>query len=243
MHLGAASRGSDRYYAEMLRKSSAGATQFFKQLSRMNTPHSLTLYRDGAHGAFAVSGNTFYMEYNFKLFRWEPGDTLWQGIGQEETVELIPDIASKDLQIAVSGNTVFVGKRDGHLVVSFDKGDNWIDITPGLPFDVNSFNDIVVAGSAVYVATDAGTITSDEGRHWRTVTDITGKNIVMEHLTVDNKTLYGANNEMGIYRLENGTWNQIVSDVPDNITSLAVDGNTLYIGTQDRGMLYFTFEE
>ena len=121
LDLGAASRGSDRYYAEMLRKSSAGATQFFKQLAKMNIPHSETFYRHGAHGAFTVSENTFYMEYNFKLFRWESGDTVWHNIGQEETIELIGDIAKKDLKLATTGNTVYVGKRDGHLVVSFDR--------------------------------------------------------------------------------------------------------------------------
>ena len=30
-------------------------------------------------GPFAVSGDTFYIEYNFKLFRWEIGNAKWQG--------------------------------------------------------------------------------------------------------------------------------------------------------------------
>ena len=151
LDLGHASRGSDRFYAEMLRKSSTGATQFFKQLAKMDIPHSETYCRYGAQGAFAVSDNTFYMEYNFKLFRWEHGDTEWHDTGQEETIELIEDIAKKDLKLAASGNTVYVGKRDGHLVVSFDKGNNWFDITPGLPFHVNFFNHIVVAGGPPYM--------------------------------------------------------------------------------------------
>ena len=243
MNLGHASRGSDKYYAEMLRKSSTGATQFFKHLAKMDIPHSVTYYQYGVQGIFAVSGNTFYMEYNFKLFRWEPGDTEWHDTGQEETIELIEDIASKDLKLAASGNAVYVGKRDGHLVVSFDKGNNWFDITPGLPFTVNTFNDIVVAGSTVYVATDAGIITSDDGRNWRTITDAEGTNLIMKYLALDGTILYGVNNNTGIYRLEKGTWEQVLSDAPDNVNSLAVDGNTLYVGTQDRGMLHYTLEE
>ncbi|MYF99234.1 sigma-70 family RNA polymerase sigma factor [Candidatus Poribacteria bacterium] len=243
MNLGHASRGSDKYYAEMLRKSSTGATQFFKHLAKMDIPHSVTYYRNGVQGVFAVSGNTFYMEYNFKLFRWEPGDTEWHDTGQEETIELSEDIASKDLKLAASGNAVYVGKRDGHLVVSFDRGNNWFDITPGLPFTVNTFNEIVVAGSTVYVATDAGIITSDDGRNWHTVIDAEGTNLIMEHLTIDGAILYGVNNDTGIYRLEKGVWKQVLSDTPDNVNSLAVDGNTLYVGTQDRGMLHYTLEE
>ena len=242
LKLGAASRGSDRYYAEMLQKSSTGATQFFKQLAKMNIPHSETFYRYGAHGTFTVSDNTYFMEYNFKLFRWEHGDTEWSDTGLEETVELIPEIAKKDLQLAVSGNTVYVGKRDGHLVVSFDKGENWIDITPSLPFPVNAFNDIVLAGTTVYVATDVGIITSDDGRNWHAITDAERINLIMEHLAVDGTTLCGINNT-GIYRLENNVWEQVVSDAPDNVNSLAVDGNTLYVGTQDRSMLHFTLED
>ncbi|MCY4401290.1 MAG: sigma-70 family RNA polymerase sigma factor [Candidatus Poribacteria bacterium] len=243
LNLGHASRGSDKYYTEMLRKSSTGATQFFKQLAKMDIPHSETYYRYGVQGAFAVSDNTFYMEYNFKLLRWEPGDTEWHGTGQEETVDLTMDIAKISLKLAVSGDTVYVGKRDGHLVVSFDKGNNWFDITPGLPFAVKAFNEIVVAGSTVYVATDAGIITSDDGRNWRTVTDTEGTNLIMEHLSIDGTTLYGVNNNTGIYRLEKGVWEQVLSDAPDNVNSFAVDGNSLYVGTQDRAMLHFNLEE
>ena len=185
----------------------------------------------------------FFTEYNFKLFRWEPGDTEWHATGQEETIGLTGDIARKGLKLAVSGNTVYVGKRDGHLVVSFDKGDNWFDITPGLPFTVNTFNDIVVAGATVYVATDAGIITSDDGRNWRTVTEVEETNLIMEHLAIDGTTLYGVSNSIGIYRLESGVWEQVLSDVPDNVNSFAVDGNTLYVGTQDRAMLHFNLEK
>ncbi len=238
-------------HKKRVEENTFGAAQFFKQLEQLDAQHEHkhivrnmknVLFHRGLRGPFVVSGETFYMEYNFKLFRWNQGDTAWSETGLEETVELIPDIARKDLQLAVSGNTVYVGKRDGHLVVSFDKGNNWIDITQGLPFTVNTFNDIVVAEYTVYVATDAGIITSDDGRNWRTITDAEGTNLIMEHLAVDGATLYGVTKDTGIYRLENGTWKQVVSEIPDNITSLAVDGNTLYVGTQDRGMLHFNLE-
>ncbi len=228
---------------EQLQESFSGATQFFKQLDQI-LPQYLDIYIQlGYQGSFAVSGDTFYMEYNFKLFRWEPGDTEWYDTEQEETVELTLDIAQRHLKLAVSGNTVYVGKRDGHLVVSFDKGTNWIDLTPALPFPFKTFKDIVFAGSTVYVATDAGVAASDDGRHWGTVTDAEGTNLVMEQLAVDGTTLYGVTQKTGIYRLESGTWQQIVSETPDKATSLAVDGDTLYIGTQNNGMLHFNLEK
>ncbi len=227
--------------------SSGGATEFFEQMAKFDArdPQHPDVYMQLGFrtGAFAVSSGTFYMEYNFKLFRWEPGDTEWYDTKLEETVILTRKLIKKELKLAVSGNTVYVGKRDGHLFVSFDKGTNWMDLTPVLPFPVKAFNDVVIVGNNVYVATDAGSAVSDRGNNWGIITDAEDVNLVMERLAVDGTTLYGVTKETGIYRLENGTWHQIVSEVPDGITSLAVDGNTVYVGTQDRGMLHFIFEE
>ncbi len=241
---------SEKSFAKQLQESSSGATQFFKKLAQMDSihPNYRRLFQDnlrqfGLIGPFAISGDTFYMEYNFKLFRWKQGDTEWYDTDQEETVELPLRIAIRELKLAVSGNTVYVGKRDGHLVVSFDKGTNWIDLTSALPFPFKTFKEIVFAGPTVYLATDAGVAASDNGKHWRSVTDSERTNLIMERLAVDGNTLYGVTEKTGIYRLKNGTWEQVVSEIPEGITSLAVDENTLYVGTEDRGMRYINLEK
>ena len=227
--------------------SALGATQFLKLFTQPKLENESKLRSDltekGLHGAFAVTDDTFYVEYNYKLFRWKLGDTEWYDTEQEETVELTLDIAKRKLKLAVSGNTVYVGKRDGHLVVSFDRGTNWIDLTPALPFPFKTFKEIVFAGSTVYVATDAGVATSESGKNWRAVIGPDGTNLIMEHLAVDGTTLYGVTKGTGIYRLENGIWEQVVSEMPDSVTSLAVDGDTLYVGTEDNGMLHFNLEK
>ena len=48
----------------------------------------IQLISQGVRGVFAVSGNTFYMEYNYKLFRWKQGESEWYDTGVEETGEL-----------------------------------------------------------------------------------------------------------------------------------------------------------
>ena len=236
-------------FVEQLQERCVGATQFFKQLARTDyrQPNG-DFWKLGLRGAFAVSGNTFYMEYNFKLFRWEPGDTEWSDIGQEETVFLPYNTLTfksmiKDLKLAVSGDTVYVGKRDGHLVVSLDRGNNWIDLTPVLPFKVKVFNDIVIVEDIVFIATDAGVAASDQGNNWDVITDADGTNLKMDIMTVDGTKLYGVVKDTGIFRLDSRLWKEIISDIPDNITSLAVDGDTLYVGTQKQGLLHFTLEE
>ena len=230
---------SNKEFAEQLQEKSSGATKFFIMLAKMDRVHQANLRRNGLEGPFAVSGDTFYMEYNFKLFRWQPGDTEWSDTGIEETSELFWHIAIKDLKLAVSGDTVYVGKRDGDLVVSHDRGNNWIDLTPILPFPVKTFNDIVIVGETVFIATDAGVAASDRGNNWGSITDSEETNLIMDILSADGTTLYGVIKDTGIYRLESGKWNQIVSEIPEKMTSLAVDGNTLYVGTQQQGMLHF----
>ncbi len=235
---------SEKPKAQQLQEVAAGAIEFFRQMAEWD-PKQPDVYMQLAFrtGPFAVSRDTFFLEYNYKLFRWKTGQTKWYSVGLEETTELTLDIAFKDLQLAVSGDTVYVGKRDGHLFVSFDNGDNWTDLTAALPFQVETFKDIIVDGSTVFVATDAGIITTDDGRIWNTITDAAGTNLTMEELAVDNSVLYGVTKDTGIYRLEDVTWKQIVSKVPENVTSLAVDGNIIYVGTGKDGVLHYNFEE
>ena len=239
----------EKLSVEYLQENFSGATQFFKQLAqgdvqqgeeRSKLTHLIDL---GFRGPFAVSDDTFYMEYHFKLFRWKLGEAEWYDTGQEETVELTLDTARKKLKLAVSGNTIYVGKRDGHLVVSFDRGNNWIDLTPALPFPVKVFKEIVFVGSTVYVATDVGVTASDNGKNWYPVTDAESKNLIMEHLAVDGTTVYGITKNTGAYRLENGTWEQVISEIPDNLTSLAVDGDMLYVGTEYNEILHFNLKK
>ncbi len=247
-------RQSQNPSLEELQKRFLGATQFFKWLLitdpvRLPQQAKDALIRGAQNGPFAVSGDTFYMEYNLKLFRWEPGNTEWQDIGQEDTYPR----TGQYLQLAVSGDTVYVGRRNGHLVVSFNKGNNWIDLTPGLPFQVKSYKDIVVDGTTACVATNAGTLISDDGKNWRVVTDADGTHLIMEELAADGTTFYGITEKTGIYRLgkDSNTWEQIIAEIPEsakvnltsNGTSLAVDGRTLYLGTQFDGMHRFTLDE
>ena len=228
-------------------ESSSGATQFFKQLAEADQLSSQRLVHGGLQGNFAVSGDTFYMEYNYKLFRWEPGDTQWYDTEMEEVAEISQDKMMRGFKLAVSGNTVYVGKRDGHLVASFDKGNNWMDLTPSLPFSVKDFDDIVFSGSTVYVATDAGVTTSDNGKDWRAITDATGMSVAMGRLAVDSTNVYGIS-KTGIYRLQTdtGSWDQIIPEIPetpDSGTSFDIDGNVLYLGTNGSGVFHFNLDE
>ena len=219
-----------------------GAECFLKLLGQEQGDRQLAyaLMLEGLYGNFAVSGETYYMEYNYKLFRWKPGDVRWSDTGVEETCELTRENMAQRFKIAASGETVYVGKRDGQLVQSLDGGDSWNDITSNLPLSVAHFNQIVFADATVHVATDKGVFNSKDGVVWNPITDKAGESIIIKSLATAKDAVYGANDD-GIYHLEKETrtWEQIVPEIPDAITSLVVDRDAFYVGTEHRGVLRF----
>ena len=219
-----------------------GGERFLKQLVQVQADAALAyrLMWEGLWGNFAVGGETFYMEYNYKLFRWNVGETEWFSTGVEETIELSDDNVGRGFKLAVSGETVYVGKRDGHLWQSLDGGDTWNDRTSDLPLSVAHFNHIVFADGAVYVATDKGVFSSKDGVVWNVITDKAGDSVIIKAFATAADAVYAANAD-GIYHLESGTgsWEQIVPEIPDALTSLVVDGDAFYVGTEHRGVLRF----
>ena len=209
-------------------------------------------------GDFAVSGDTYYVEYQQRLFRWKPGMTEWSDTGVKdeaeppnlsniysaEYAEATDLLQSLGVKLAVSGKTLYVGKRDGHLFQSFDEGDTWNDVTPDLPFTVTAYNTVAFAGSTVYVATDKGVAYSSDGARWHKVTDAEGTPLVIKKFVVDGTTLYGAT-EQQVYEVKENSsaWKQLTPEVPSTITAFTVDDNTLYVGTLGRGVLRFPLDE
>ena len=194
-------------------------------------------------GGFAVSGETFYIEHQRSLFKWKPGDPKWINTGLIDLGKQSSEDSRKGFKLAVSGDTVYVGKRDGHLFQSLDGGDSWQDITSSLPLRFSYFNEIVFAGSTVYVTTNTGVLTSQNGESWHVLTNSMGERIVIDRFAVDGMTVYGAG-DTGLYRLDTGgRWEQISPSVPDKVLSLVISNNRLYIATQQHGIFHRSLPE
>ena len=191
------------------------------------------------NGTFTVANDTVFMEYKHKLFRWRRGETAWHYTGLEDN-EWISPIDRKGFTLAVSGNTVYAGKREGELFLSVDGGDTWSDVTEKLDFPFGYFKEILFADATVYVSTDMGVMRSHNGENWEVVTDIEDNRLIMDRIAVDSVRVYGVC-DSGVYEVNTQTnaWKQITAELPHVATAFAVDGNTFYIGTEQNGVFRF----
>ena len=186
--------------------------------------------------AFAVSGDVFYVEYQERLLRWRRGEPEWFDTGLVDSDAAPNDDSTNPFSLAVTGETVYVGKRDGHLFRSLDAGNTWKDLTATLPLRFEHFNEIVFAGSTVYVATNAGVLTSVDGENWRTLTDKARNRTIAARIAVVGTTIYGAGDD-GVYQLDDqDKWEKILPPIPNRIISLAINADKLYIATERSGM-------
>ena len=204
----------------------------------------LSFYENyGRVGAFAVSSGTFYVEYKRRLFKWKLDDPEWKNTGLIDTGKRSDDGSKNGFKLAVSAETVYVGKRDGRLFQSLDGGNSWRDITSSLPLRFTQFKEIVFVDSTAYIATDSGILVSQTGAHWRVLTDTAGERIVIDRFTVGGTSVYGVG-DAGVYRLDDRRPSkQIYPSVPDKVLSLAVKNDTLYIVTRHHGMFQIPLAE
>ena len=191
------------------------------------------------NGGFTMTGETVFMEFRHKLFRWRRSEAKWFNTGLVDTTERAPGAdTSKGLTLAASQKVVYAGKRDGSLFQSFDGGESWKEITADLPFTFAYFEEIVFAGSTVYLVTNQGVMNSHDGINWNALTDTDGNRPLIARIAVDGDKVYGVGNQ-GVYRMEakTGTWIQMASEIPYKITAFTVDRGIFYIGTRHRGVL------
>ncbi len=200
--------------------------------------------------SFAVSDTAYYVEFQHQLFRWKPGTSEWYNTGliNEDTrakFKNSEDLAdTSTFKLAISGETVYVGKLNGHLMQSFDEGDTWNDVTANLPFSAERFNAITFAGKSVYVATDKGVVRSNNGMDWQLLDDTEGTPLIVSRFAVDDAKVYAqAGQKVYQLKMKSGTWEQVTSEIPHPVSCLDVDGNTLYVGTFGRGVLRFALEK
>ena len=190
----------------------------------------------------AISGETFYIITQIagalRLYRWRVGEDLWTQLRPQEFLDWGA--------LAVSGRTVYISMAHGKLFRSIDEGDTWTEVSQNLPNwdqEIGTY-DLAFIGETIYAkAGSGGGRSTDGGETWTPiiVTGLPGGYIDMQ--LVDGTTLYGTSSH-GIFRLTQGSdsWEQIAPTQRD-ITALAFDGTTFYIGTNEEGIFRLSLDE
>ncbi len=199
---------------------------------------------DGIYGVnqLTVSGETFYIVEQTgdgaRLYRWRVGEDLWT------------QLRTRDLlswgTLAVSGRTVYIGATHGKLLRSVDEGDTWTEVSQNLPNwdqEIGTY-DLTFIGETIYAkAGSGGGCSTDGGETWMPiiVAGLPGGYVEMQ--LVDGTTLYGTSSH-GVFRLTHGSdsWEQIAPTQRD-VTSLAFDGTTFYVGTHAEGVFRLSLAE
>lgn len=229
----------DNLYTELTKRlQKARETNVRDREAEQLWDENLFLPEDRTNGNFTLAGEAVFMERRRKLFRWRPGETEWHHTGLEDGGELSP--LEKGFALAALDDTIYAGKREGDLFRSLDGGDTWKNITQSLAFPFAYFKDIVFVGSTLYISTDAGVMRSHNGEKWCALTDIDGYTLLVDQIATDGSALYGVC-AGGVYQVDSrmNTWKQIAPEIPYTVTSLAIDSNTLYVGTEHNGIFRF----
>ncbi|MYB64993.1 sigma-70 family RNA polymerase sigma factor, partial [Candidatus Poribacteria bacterium] len=182
--------------------------------------------------SMAISGSTFYIVYNSRVLKWQPGFSKWVDTG----LDTGPEETSHGFILAASGKTVYVGRKDGRLFQSLDEGKKWTDITTELPIQFEDFDDIIFSDAGVFIATDEGVLTSHTGKQWRVIEARNGRIIKIRRLTVDRSDVYGVHRS-GVYRYsDDGKWELISPKVPNTASHLVVHNDKFFIATFQLGI-------
>ncbi len=192
----------------------------------------------------AASRDTFYVEYAGELYKWKLGDPEWTSTGLVDDGYRYDEKSGEGFEfgegfrLAVLGETVYVGKREGKLFQSLDAAESWKDITSSLPLHFARFKDMVFVGATLYVATDNGVMASRTAEHWYVLTDSAGTRSIINRFAVDGSTVYGIG-DAGVYRLDtHNRWKQVSTEVPDGLISPAITHDTLYGIIKGQGIFH-----
>ena len=191
----------------------------------------------------AISGDTFYVITQIagalRLYRWRVGEDLWTQLRPQDFLDWGA--------LVVSGRTVYISPEKGKLFRSFDEGDTWTDVSRRLPNWEQQFArapyDLVFVGETIYAKSSKGVFRSaDDGETWSLIVAGLPYGYIDMQL-VDGTTLYGTSSH-GIFCLTHGSdsWEQIAPTQRD-VTSLAYDGTTFYIGTHAEGAFRLSLDE
>lgn len=190
-----------------------------------------------------VYQKTVYVKHKNRLFKLDLNSLEFTGTRLTDIAKEYNWNIDRGFKVAASAKIVYVGTQHGKLLQSTDSGNSWREVTPNTLTNFSTIKDIAMVGTTVYVATDYGVIRSKSGEHWHALTDNIGAQVNIDRIAINENEIYGANST-SIYRLDTeGKWEQLSSNVPDAVISLAVNRNRIYVVTERHGIFHTSITE
>lgn len=149
--------------------------------------------------------------------------------------------------MAVSGKNLIAGTWENGVFISTDNGTNWTAIDSGLTN--NYVNALAVTGNNLFAGTYEGVfVSTNNGTNWTAVSANNNLNpyptlvkTFATRITDTGTDLFAGGTSLKVSS-DNGTSWGIIDNVLDGneITSLAINGTSLFVGSGYNGIYYFT---
>ena len=180
---------------------------------------------------FATSEGTIYAFSPTGIYRLRPDTTSWTLVNSNLPIE------GSRVRIAEHEGTFYIVSKD-EVFASTDDGETWESLgsrpeghTIGLVIVNEAQDSSAHAQPTMYLALrDKGVFRStDVDGQWTLLDDgLMGRTI--SAVAVVEDTVF-AGTDKGLYRLDSGTWQRLLEDVPGSVYSLAAAEGSLYVGT------------
>ena len=163
------------------------------------------------------------------IYRLAPNAPAWTLINT--TVQAVNPVNSKGydlIPMAEHNDTLYLASID-EVLASSDRGENWKSLGPRPKGRAIGF---AITDEGLYLALENQIFRSENaGKRWIRMNDgiADGNTRILALTAIENTVFTGTNH--GLYRSRSGVWEKSSVDTTKAIHSLAVSGNSLYVGT------------
>ena len=192
------------------------------------------LPNDNWNSIIAAEGNLYVGGYNRGVYKSTNKGQNWS--------ELNSGLSGLRINSIINiGSVIFVDIFGSGIFKSVNGGSNWVNVSSGLP--LNGYEMMTASGENIIVGSGLEMFTSSNlGSVWNDLNSNGKSNDTIVYVLEKNDLIFACNNRGAIHiSSDNGvTWNFRTSGIGENPKGFVSSGNSLFLGTTDRGILKST---
>jgi photosystem II stability/assembly factor-like uncharacterized protein len=180
--------------------------------------------------SIAVGGNSIFASTNdSNVFQSINNGTSWSKVNSSFTNKIV-------LSFAINGGNIFAGTNGDGVFRSTNNGATWVGVNEGFDWDKIAYS-FALNGGNIFAGTANGVyLSTNDGTNWAAVDSGLPWNTPIRSIAVSgNQELFaGIDNEVFLSTNSGITWKK--TNFPDRLMSLAVIGDTVFVGTIVNGV-------